>query len=374
MWPLYAGGFLGPFGGAMVTPMLPELADGLHTTLTVAASSLTAYLIPFASIMVVSGTLAERWGRRRTVQVAYAAYAVASLVCAVAPTAPLFLTARAFQGAANAFITPVLVAAISDLVAPGRLGRALGWYASLQAAGQAFAPLIGGVAAAVQWRLAFIVTVAAALLLAVLPPAQAPRSHSAAPARWRSLLNAPLALACALAFLLYQVAMGMTVLVALVGDDRFGLTPDARGLVVAGFGAAGLAAGGQLGGVFDRVGARVLGLSAMLATAAAAALLSVTGNLVLLVLLVAIAGAANTAGRVTVNSMAVRSTPGNRSGATSMMLAWQFLGGALAPLILLPIYHHGAAQAFWVPAGAGALAALLYAGAVGRRRFAVATP
>ena len=114
MWAFYVGGFLGPFGGAMTTPMLPELADGLGTTLSTAAWSLTAYLIPFAALMLVSGTLAESWGRARSVRTAYVGYAVASLVCAAAPNAELFLTGRALQGTANAFTSPLLVAAISD--------------------------------------------------------------------------------------------------------------------------------------------------------------------------------------------------------------------------------------------------------------------
>lgn len=57
LWPFNAGGFLGPFGGAMVTPMLPELADGLGTSLSVAAWALSVYMIPFAALtrVVVNG-------------------------------------------------------------------------------------------------------------------------------------------------------------------------------------------------------------------------------------------------------------------------------------------------------------------------------
>jgi ACDE family multidrug resistance protein len=154
----------------MVTPMLPELRDGLHTTLTTAAWGLTAYMIPFAALMLFSGTLGEHWGRARTVRIAYAVYAVASLGCALAPTAMPFLAGRGLQGAANAFTSPLLVAAISDLVAADRLGRSLGRFASLQAAGQAFAPLVGGAAAAFDYRWAFVASAAAAVLLAAAPP------------------------------------------------------------------------------------------------------------------------------------------------------------------------------------------------------------
>jgi MFS family permease len=366
-WPLYAGGFLGPFGGAMVSPMLPELRDGLHTTLTVAAGSLSAYLIPFSAVMLVSGTLAERWGRRRTVRVAYLGYAVGSAACALAGGTAAFMAGRAVQGTANAFTTPVLVASISDLVPEHRLGRALGRYGSMQSAGVAFAPFVGGLAAAVQWRLAFVASVLAAGALAALPPPDAvpsPSDHRSA--GWRSLRNSRLGLACSLGFLFYFGWLGTTVLVALIAADRFGLGPDARGLVVAVFGLAGLTGGAWLGRGLDLMGARIFGIAGGLALGVTSMLLGITGNLAVLVALVAASGAASIASRVTVNSLAVRSTPGNRSGATSMMLAWQFLGGAVAPVALLPVYGTHAGLALIGAGCATIAAACVLAGAPSR--------
>ncbi|GAA3186121.1 hypothetical protein GCM10020255_082890 [Rhodococcus baikonurensis] len=68
---LYAGGFLGPFGGGVVASILPEIGDDLGVGPSAAASSLTAYLLPFAALMLVSGTLGTRWGKVRTVRIAY---------------------------------------------------------------------------------------------------------------------------------------------------------------------------------------------------------------------------------------------------------------------------------------------------------------
>lgn len=369
MWPLYAGGFLGPFGGAVVLPMLPELSAGLGSTVPVVATwAMTAYLVPFASLMVVSGTLAERWGRRRTVQVAYLVYALASLGCTLAPDPGTFFGLRFVQGAANAFTTPILVAAISDLVSGAQLGRALGLYGSLQAAGQAFAPLIGGLAGAVNWRGAFLATLLAAGALALVPPPDAPPAApgSAPVDRWRSLLEPRLGLACAVALLLYFTSLGITTLVALLAGDRFGLGPDQRGLLVAVFGAAGLAGGGWIGRQLDRLGIRLFGILGVLALAAGAGLAGWSPNLAVLVGALALGGAAGTAGRVAVNSMAVRSVPGNRGGAASMTLAWQFLGGALAPLLLLPVYHRDGTLALVAAGGASVVAALVLATVPGR--------
>ncbi|MFN8081789.1 MAG: MFS transporter [Kineosporiaceae bacterium] len=375
LWPLYAGGLLGPFGGAMVTTMLPELATGLHTSLATAASSLTVYLVPFAAIMLVSGTLAEHWGRARTIRWAYVVYALASVLCALAPSAATFLSARAVQGAANAFTTPLLVAAISDLVGPTRLGRSLGVFGGMQAAGQAFAPLVGGMAAALDYRWAFVAAAAAAALLGAVPPAD----HASAPgddatpglfdaARWRSLANRRLALACSVAFGLYLTTSGLNLLSALLAHDRFDLGPDRRGLVVAAFGVAGLLTGPRFGRLADRVGMRPFGVVVSLVFGAVVAATAYTPSVALLVVAVAAGGAASTAGRLTSTTLAVTSTPGNRAGATSMTLAWQFLGSALAPVSLLPLYHRSVGWGFAATACGAVLAAALLAGAPGLNR------
>lgn len=377
MWAFYIGGFLGPFGGAMVTPMLPELASGLDTSLSTAAWALTAYLIPFAGIMLVSGTLAESWGRARTVRGAYVVYAVASIGCALAPTAGLFLGGRALQGAANAFTSPLLVAAISDAVPRERLSRSLGWYASMQAAGQAFAPLVGGGAAAFDYRWAFVASALAAAGLAFVPPSDAaPAEPGAAGAltawgRYKALANRPLALACAVAFGLYLSTTGLMVLVALLGGDRFGLGPDARGLVIASFGVAGLATGRVLGRLADRFGLGRAGVTALLVFAAVTAAAGVVPAVWMLVAAVATAGAASTAARVVVNTLAVTSTPENRGGATSMTLSWQFLGSAIAPLVLLPVYHRAMSASLTVAAAGAVAAAVLLTVASVRARPSV---
>ncbi len=371
LWPFYVGGFLGPFGGAVTTPMLPELADGLGTSVTTAAAAMTAYLLPFAALMLVSGTLAEQWGRARSVQVAYVVYAAASLVCALAPGIGVFLAGRALQGSANAFTSPLLVAAISDAVPRSGLGRALGRYGALQAAGQAFAPLVGGVAGAVDWRLAFVTSAVVAGALAFAPPRDHPRDDDEEPLsagqRWRALANARLARACGVAFGLYLSTSGLMLLVALLAGDRFGLDPEQRGLVVAAFGVTGLAAGGLLGRLADRLGLRRFGTVALLAFAGLTAAAGWSPAVWALVAAMALGGAASTAGRVVVNTLAVTSTPANRGGATSMTLSWQFLGSALAPVALLPAYAADAGLGFVLTAVGALVGAAVVAAAPVRR-------
>ncbi|MBA2536638.1 MAG: MFS transporter [Actinobacteria bacterium] len=132
--PLYAGGFLGPFGGAMLVALIPNVAEGLDTSIALVAAAITTYMVPFAVLQLVSGTLAERLGSRRVVRTSYLVFGGAALLCAFAPNIWMFLGARALMGAANAFLSPILLAALSEVVAPDVLGRTVGTFAAWQTA------------------------------------------------------------------------------------------------------------------------------------------------------------------------------------------------------------------------------------------------
>lgn len=342
-WPLYVGGFLGPFGGAVTNTMLPELARGIGSDLPTAASAVTWYMGPFCLALLVSGTMAARWGRGRTIRTAYVVYVLASIVCIVAQFFPdpavvaIFMGGRAVQGIANAFATPVLVALLGEFIAAHRIGGALGIFASMQAAGQAFAPLVGGIAADLDYRLAFVVTGVAALVLALVTPTgkQGTPGHSP---NWRALANVRVLQSSLVAFAAQVTATGITVLAALVATDRFDLSPTARGAVVAIFGVTGLLSGTLSGRLADRFGVRAFGVVALLVLGASMALVGVATHLVVLVVLVGLIGTAGTAGRVLSNTLALRSTPENTGGATSVTMAVQFAGAAMVPAVL-PLYQ-----------------------------------
>ncbi|MEU1299487.1 MFS transporter [Streptomyces shenzhenensis] len=340
MWPLYVGGFLGPYGSTMVTPIVHEVAAGLHSTPQTAAAAVTAYMLPFAALMLVSGTLAERWGRRRVLRVAVAAFVVATALCALAPTMEFFLTARAFQGATNAFTTPLLVAAISDLVDGVRLAKALSWFAAAQAAGQGMSPLFSGAGAALDWRLAFLVPGLCGLLLVCFPPSRsATRRTTTDRASWHSLANRQLALACSISFLAYLAAVGLTVLAVLRLHDRFGLGPVGIGLASSAFGIAGVAAAPLVGRFLSTRGPQRTGILSDTAMALGLLCAALGTALPLVIAGIVLVGAAVTGLRSTINALAVTSTPGNRGGAASLAMSAQFFGGAAAATVWLPAYH-----------------------------------
>ena len=265
------------------------------------------------------------------------------------------------QGAANAFTTPLLLALIAELVPPQRLGRALGTYAACGAAGQAFAPFVGGVAAGVDYRWAFGLSAVAAVTLAAITPtgraafgasgargvasasgaagAAGKNSRPSVPGlRWRELLNPRLALACLTGFAGQFTATAVMLVAALTASDRFELEPAARGVVVATFGMAGFVSGRSIGKLADRVGTTRTGIRALLLLGAAALALPLAPWVVALVAAVALAGVGATSTRVLTNTLSMQSTPSNPAGATSVALAVSFVGSALTPF-LLPLYH-----------------------------------
>ncbi|SHF58059.1 Predicted arabinose efflux permease, MFS family [Jatrophihabitans endophyticus] len=369
---LYVGGLLGPFGGGITAAMLPELGGSFDVPVTTAGLALTLYFVPFAGLQLVSGTLGERWGRRRTTRIAYVVYALASVLCAVAPDAGTFFAGRVVQGAANAFTTPLLVAGLVEAVPAAALSRAVGVFGACQAAGQTLAPLVGALSTTITWRLAFVVVAAVAVLLALAPPAGAPRPATTAP-RFADLVTVRMTLVSLAGFASYAGAAGLPFLVSLYAERRFAVSDAAVGFVIVGFGAAGIACAATWGTVSERWGGGRAAAAGLAGTAVLVALVGLTPAVGWLVAVWTAAGVLSSLATVGIQNVAAREVPGNRAGAVSVVSAFRFTGGAVAPLLLLPLYpatrHVGQAQgqpAFLV-AGAIALAGAGCAAALTRR-------
>ncbi|WP_425569486.1 MFS transporter [Pseudonocardia yuanmonensis] len=352
---LYLGGFLGPFGGGVTTAMLPELGASYGISPGAASASLTAFLLPFAAAMLVSGTLGERWGRSRTVRGAYVLYTVSSLACVLAPTWTLFLGARALQGVANAFTTPLLMAALATTVAPEALGRALGWYGSLQAAGQTSAPLVGGLAAEVDWHYAFYGVAAVSLLLALLGIPADERGTARARVPLRSAWTSAVLRLGLIAALGWGCLASLGFLVALRLVDVFTLDAGPRGLALTGLGAMGIVTARLVGAGVDRLGARPCVLVGAVSGGVLLAGVGLAPVLWLVVACWALAGISSQLILVGVNALVLSREGGNRGGAVSVVQSIRFFGAAASPAALPPVYHADPLAGFLVPAGVLAL-------------------
>jgi MFS family permease len=367
---LYAGGFLGPFGGGMVTVLVPELRDAFGVSSSGASLALTAYLVPFAVLQLVSGTLGERFGRARATRIAFVVYAVASVWAAIAGGFGTFLVARAIQGAANAFTTPLVLAALADATEEADLGRTMGTFAAVQTAGVVGAPLVGGLAGSLDYRLAFVAAAIAALALAAVPVPSRGRPGAGELPRFGDALTPRTSWTAGAAFLAYFAITGLGVVVALRAGDAFGLGPTARGLLLAAFGAAGVAAGRPAGGLTDRRGAVQVAVVGAFGCCVLMPLLGVVGNAVALALVWLAVGVASALLWAGLNVLTVGAAPANRGGAVSLIGAFKFAGNALAPVVWLAVYDTSARLAFGL-AGAVCVALALVVARAGRARAGV---
>jgi MFS family permease len=351
--PLYIGGFLGPFGGGVVAVLVPQLRDAFDATTAGVAASIPAYLVPFAVLQLVSGTIGERIGRRKVVRTGYIVYAAFMAAAALAPNLGTFLLLRALQGCANAFLTPLLLAGLADEVPPRQIGRAVGTFAAVQTAAVALSPLCGGVLGAIDWRLAFIVPGVVAAGLALLPPSDARRRDDVP--RLRAVFTRRVGLLSGAAFAAYAGITGVGFLVAVLAADEFGLSSAARGLLLAGFGVSGMLFGRAAGDAVDRFGRVPVVLAGITACAALVAALGVAPSAGVLGGLWFVVGIGSALVWAGINVLTVEAVPGNRAGGTSVVSAFKFAGNAAAPLMWLPLYHIDPALGFL---GAAVLAAL----------------
>ena len=363
--PLYVGGFIGPFGGAVLAVLIPQLRDAFGATTSEVAAAIPAYLVPFALVQLVSGTIGERLGRRRVVRAGYLVYGLCSFAAAVAPSLESFIVFRALQGASNAFLTPLLLAGLAEVVEGPRLGRAVGTFAAVQTAAIALAPLCGGLLGELDWRLAFVVPGLASLALVPFAPPEAARG--AAPARLRAVMTRRVALLSAAAFTGYAGITGLAFLVAVRVEDAFGLGSTERGLLLALFGVAGMLAGRPSGALVDRLGRIPVSVAGALACALVVAAIGEVGSVALTASLWFLAGVGSSFVWAGLNTLAIEAVPGNRAGATSVFSAFKFAGNAAAPIVLLPLYAVDVRLAFGVAGGLAVVVAALTS-LLGRRR------
>lgn len=345
---LYFGGFLGPFGGGITASMLPELAHDFDVTVNATSATITAYFIPFAVLMLFSGTLGARWGLRRCVLGAYLVSFAGSALCAAATAFPLFLVGRGIQGVANAFTTPLLLATIAATTPRARLSRAVGLFASLQAAGQTFGPLVGGVAAEATWRLAFVGVAAAGATLALIGIPGTPDRGPAEVTRLRSAWRPDVLRAAAVAMVGWGCLGGLTFLVAFRAEDGFGLSSGPRGLLLTAFGVVGILTARFAGHVVDRIGGRRGALWGTVAAAVPIALIGVVPWLPGVVVLWATCGFCAQFLQVGLNTLVLTSEE-NPAGAVSVVQAFRFIGASAAPVAFTAPYHASPVLGFLLP-------------------------
>ncbi len=112
--------------GTVVNIALPTIARDLHSGLTDLQWISDAYLLTLGALIVLGGSLGDRFGRRRIFVFGLASFTAASVICGVAPNTLVLIAARAAQGIGGALLVPGSLAIISACFVPGDRARAVG--------------------------------------------------------------------------------------------------------------------------------------------------------------------------------------------------------------------------------------------------------
>jgi len=139
----------------------------------------TAYTLTLAALILLGGSLGDRFGRRRVFLTGTVWFALASLLCGLAPTAEWLVAARALQGIGGALLTPGSLALISASFVAQDRAKAIGAWAGLGGLAAAVGPLAGGWLVQWNWRLIFLVNLPIAAAVVWISQRYVPESRDA---------------------------------------------------------------------------------------------------------------------------------------------------------------------------------------------------
>ncbi|WP_018657916.1 multidrug effflux MFS transporter [Actinomadura flavalba] len=339
-----------PLALDMYLPALPHMAGDLSTTALRVQLTLTACVAGLALGQVVAGPLSDRWGRRRPLLAGLAAYALASLLCAFAPTVEVLVGLRFVQGAAGAAGIVIARAVVRDLYSGTDAARFFGTLMLVNGLAPILAPVVGGqLLRFAPWPGVFAVLAGLGLLLLVaslfglpetLPPGERATGGVTATLRTfaglcadRAFAGYTLALALSFAAMFTYISGSPFVL-----QEIYGLSPQAFSAAFA-VNAVGIVAAGQLSRALAgrvRLGPLLgtgLGVVAAGAAGLVAAVLAGAGaTWVLAALFLVVAGQGLILPNATALALADRPPHVAGSASALMGLAQFAIGGAAAPL------------------------------------------
>jgi EmrB/QacA subfamily drug resistance transporter len=150
--------------GSVLNVALPAIRASYGANAADVQWVVNAFLLPLSALLLLGGALGDHFGRRRLLVVGTSLFAIASLLCALAPSLAVLLTGRAVQGIGAAMLLPNSLALLNAAFEGERRGRAVGIWAASGAAAAAVAPLIGGwLVATVGWPAIFYINLPQAL-------------------------------------------------------------------------------------------------------------------------------------------------------------------------------------------------------------------
>jgi EmrB/QacA subfamily drug resistance transporter len=130
--------------GSALTVALPALREDLGADLAAVQWVLNGYVLALASLTLIGGALSDAYGKARMLAIGCILFGLASIACALAPSAPWLIAFRVLQGIAAAILTPASLALIGAVFPRDQRNRAIGVWAAASALTTAAGPVLGG--------------------------------------------------------------------------------------------------------------------------------------------------------------------------------------------------------------------------------------
>lgn len=169
----------------IVNVALPAIQRDLHATLSGLQWIIDAYTVVIASLLMLAGSVSDRYGRRRVFQVGLCVFTSGSLICSLAPSIGALIAFRVVQGLGASMLNPIALSIIANAFSDAKArARAIGVWGAVAGLSLALGPLLGGaLTQTIDWRAIFWINVPiglAAVFLAAkfVPESKAPRARA----------------------------------------------------------------------------------------------------------------------------------------------------------------------------------------------------
>lgn len=164
----------------IVNVAIPNIRKDLGATASQLQWVIDIYTLVLASLLLLAGAAADRFGRRRTFQIGLTVFAVGSLLCSLAPNIETLIAARFLQAVGGSMMNPVAMSIITQ-VFTGRVerARAIGVWGGVVGISMALGPIVGGALIEFSsWRSVFWINLPICALAILLTAIFVPESKS----------------------------------------------------------------------------------------------------------------------------------------------------------------------------------------------------
>ncbi|WP_306369357.1 MFS transporter [Nocardiopsis sp. CC223A] len=168
----------------VVTVALPAIEGDLRTGLSGLQWIVNGYMVTLSALILLSGSLSDRFGRVRLFIWGVAVFALASALCTFAPTLEWLVAGRIVQGVGGALLTPGSLAILQSGFREQDRARAIGAWSGLTGVASAIGPFVGGWLVQIgDWRLIFLINLPLAAVVLAIAWFKVPESRDPGAAR-----------------------------------------------------------------------------------------------------------------------------------------------------------------------------------------------